>query len=165
MRVTENEILVSIGMLQPSESGGHEAWLATFRHAIEIRPRYCETDQVGHVSNTSYALYLEQARLAYARAARVDDPAGRLSLDHLPAEITTRFVAPCFYDEVLRVLTRCLRLGHSSLELEQAIVSSERALRTLSRTVMVSYDFDAQRSRPWSAEQRAGLRELEEREL
>ncbi|HVA37402.1 MAG TPA: acyl-CoA thioesterase [Candidatus Dormibacteraeota bacterium] len=152
-------------MLQPFEPGGREAWLAAFRQAVEIRPRYCETDQVGHVSNTSYGLYFEQARLAYARAARIDEPRGRLSLDHVAAEITMRFVAPCYYDEALRVLTRCVRLGRSSLELEQAIVGPDGTLRTVSRTAAVSYDFDADRSRPWSEAQRAGVRALEGREI
>ena len=164
MRVEENRLLVSTG-LQPFEPGGDAAWLAGFHHAIELRPRYCETDQVGHVSNTSYGLYLEQARLAYMRAARVDDPVGRLRLDHVAAEITTRFVAPCYYDDTLRVLTRCTRLGRSSLDLEQAIVGPDGSIRTLSRTVAVSYDFDGDRSKPWSDVQRAGLRALEGRDL
>ncbi|TAM91321.1 acyl-CoA thioesterase [bacterium] len=165
MRVEENGILVTTGMLQPFEPGCHEAWLANFHHAVEVRPRYCETDQVGHVSNTSYDFYLEQARLAYMRAACVDDHTRRLRLDHVAAEITMRFVAPCYYDEALRVLTRCARLGRSSLDLEQVILGPEGGIRTLSRTVTVSYDFDGGRSKPWNDAQRAGLRALEGRDL
>lgn len=152
-------------MLQPFEPGRQQEWLAAFRHAIDLRPRYCETDQVGHVSNVSYGFYLEQARLAYARAADIDDPKGRLSLDHVAAEITTRFVAPCYYDEALRVLTRCVRMGRSSLDLEQAIVGADGTLRTLARTVAVCYDFEADRSRQWTPMQRAGVRALEGRSI
>jgi len=152
-------------MLQPFEPGAEAAWLADFKHCIEIRPRYCETDQVGHVSNTSYGLYLEQGRLAYTRDAKIDDRRGRLKLDHVPAEITVRFVAPCYYDQPLRLYTRCIRMGRSSIELEQAIVDDDGNVKTIARTVAVSYDFETDRSRPWSEAQRAGVRALEGRDV
>jgi hypothetical protein len=31
--------------------GGEAAWLASFRFSVDVRPRYCECDGQGHVSN------------------------------------------------------------------------------------------------------------------
>ena len=44
-------------MLALYEPGSEAGWLRSFRFALELRPRFAETDALGHVSNTVYSTY------------------------------------------------------------------------------------------------------------
>ncbi len=140
--------------------GGEAAWLRSFSWSAPIRPRFCETDALGHVSNVSYTAYVEIARLDFFNS--LDDPGRRrphFGFMHNAAEITMRFVRPCFYDEELAIHTRVATLGRSSAILEHAITPrGGDDIRTLARVAIVCVNDD--RSAPWSDAQRAILAPL-----
>jgi acyl-CoA thioesterase FadM len=57
---------------------------------------------------------------------------------HNAAEITLRFLGPCFYDEPLAVHTRVAALGRSSAVLENAITGDGPGeIRMIARVVVV----------------------------
>lgn len=148
-------------MLELYAKGSEAAWLRSFSFAQPFRPRFCETDALGHVSNVSYPIYLEFARMAYFE--RAGDPE-RESPNHLPfnhnaVEIAMRFLRPCFFDEPLRIHTRLASLGRSSGMLEYAITPDPGdELRTIARVAIVC--MRGERSAPWSDAQRAVLEGL-----
>jgi len=127
---------------------------------VELKPRYCEIDGLGHVSNTIYPAYLEFGRLQYFIAAG-DPESGPFAFAHVTAELQLRYVAACFYDEPLRVRSKLVRLGRSSAEMEQALVGAGETLRALSRVAIVRSDGDS--TSPWSEAQRAVLEGFEQR--
>jgi len=127
---------------------------------VELKPRYCEIDGLGHVSNTIYPAYLEFGRLQYFIAAG-DPESGPFAFAHVTAELQLRYVAACFYDEPLRVRSKLVRLGRSSAEMEQALVGAGETLRALSRIAIVRSDGDS--TSPWSEAQRAVLEGFEQR--
>ena len=127
---------------------------------MELKPRYCEIDGLGHVSNTIYPAYLEFGRLQYFIAAG-DPESGPFAFAHVTAELQLRYVAACFYDEPLRVRSKLVRLGRSSAEMEQALVGAGETLRALSRIAIVRSDGDS--TSPWSEAQRAVLEGFEQR--
>ncbi len=141
-------------MLELYPPGEAEAWLASFRFCIDVRPRYCETDALGHVSNVIYPVYLEQGRLQYFIAA-VDPEPGPFAFAHVTAELQLRYVAACYYDEPLEVRSKLVALGRTSATMEQAIVGADRSIRALSRVTVVHSDGDA--IVPWTQAQRAAL--------
>ncbi len=100
-------------MLELYEPGSEAEWLRSFRFALELRPRFCETDALGHVSNTVYTAYWEQARLRYFETiGEADDAPKRiLAFNHMAVEIATRMLKPCFYDEELLLHARDRRAG------------------------------------------------------
>jgi acyl-CoA thioester hydrolase len=142
------------------EPGNEAAWLRSFRFEVELKPRYCEIDGLGHVSNTIYPAYLEFGRLQYFIAAG-DPESGPFAFAHVTAELQLRYVAACFYDEPLRVRSKLVRLGRSSAEMEQALVGAGETLRALSRVAIVRSDGDS--TSPWSEAQRAVLEGFEQR--
>jgi len=144
------------------EPGNEAAWLASFHFEVEVRPRYCEVDALGHVSNTAYPAYLEFGRLQYFIAAG-DPESGPFAFAHVTAELQLRYLAACFYDEPLRIASKLTGLGRSSATMEQALVGADRSLRALSRVAMVRSD--GRTSAPWSAAQRAVLEAFEGRTL
>jgi acyl-CoA thioester hydrolase len=153
-------------VLQPYEPGGEAGWLRSFRFALEVRPRFCETDALGHVSNTVYATYWELGRLRYLAALGEAEDAPRrvLAFNHVAVEITTRMLRPCFYDEELLVHTRVSALGRSSMTIEHALTAAEtEEIRAVGLIAVVSSD--GEKTVPWTDGQRAKLEAFEGRTL
>jgi acyl-CoA thioester hydrolase len=147
--------------------GGEADWLRSFRFRVDLRPRFCETDALGHVSNTVYARYWELARLRYFETIGEADDAPRraLAFSHMAVEITTRMLRPCFYDEPLLVHARIAALGRSSATFEHAITPPDRDdVRAVARIAVVSSAGEG-RAAPWTAGQRAKLEAFEGRAL
>jgi len=146
-------------LLSLFEPGNEAAWLASFRFGVEVRPRYCECDGQGHVSNVVYAEYLELSRLQFFATAGDPEP-GDFAFQHVTAELQLRYLAACYYDEPLRVLSRLSALGRSSATLEQAIVGAGASLRATARVALVRSNGSV--SLPWTTGQREALRAVYE---
>jgi acyl-CoA thioester hydrolase len=134
--------------------GEEAAWLASFRFRVDVRPRYCETDALGHVSNVIYPVYFEFGRLQYFIAA-VDPEPGPFAFAHVTAELQLRYVAACFYDEPLEVCSKLVTLGRTSATMEQAVAGADNSIRALSRVTIVRSDGEG--TAPWTQAQRAAL--------
>jgi acyl-CoA thioester hydrolase len=153
-------------VLELFEPGSEAAWLRSFRFALEVRPRFCETDGLGHVSNTVYTTYWELARLRMLGAiGEADDaPQRAFPFNHLAVEIAFRMMRPCYYDEELLVHARIGSLGRSSMVMEHALsVPGSEELRAIARIVVVASD--GEHSIPWTPGQRAKLEAFEGRSL
>ena len=153
-------------MLELYRPGGEAAWLRSFHFALEVRPRFCETDALGHVSNTVYTTYFELGRLRMlAAVGEADDsPARTFPFNHLAVEIAFRMLRPCFYEEELLVHTRVAALGTSSMTMEHALTAAEsEEVRAIARIVVVASD--GERGIPWTPGQRAKLEAFEGRVL
>lgn len=146
-------------MLKLYEPGDEAAWLASFHFSIELRPRFCETDAVGHVSNVVYPTYLEAGRLQYLAAAGDPEVHELYAFRHVTAELTLRYVAAAHYDEPLRIYSKVSSLGRSSLVMEQAIAGPHHDIRTLARVIAVRNDGTL--TRPWTDAQREALARFE----
>lgn len=144
-------------MLTLFPKGGETEWLRSFTHAVDFRPRFCETDAYLHVSNVSYAVYFEFARASFLEAAYDPEKHGPMHFMHLAVEINMQFVRPLYYDEPLKIWTRLASLGRTSMVLEHAITGAGAApdLRTIGQVAAVGSD--GERGVPWSEVQRAAL--------
>jgi acyl-CoA thioester hydrolase len=154
-------------MLELYAPGSEADWLRSFRFALDVRPRFCETDALGHVSNTVYTTYWEAARLRYFETiGEADDAPQRiLAFNHMAVEITTRMLRPCFYDEELTVHARIAALGRSSATFEHALTPpASDEIRAIARIAVVC-SADDQRATPWTPGQRAKLEAFEGRAL
>lgn len=144
-------------MLTLYETGNEAAWLASFSFSVEVRPRYCECDGQGHVSNVVYAEYLELSRLQFFKAA--DDPEPHdFAYQHVTAELQLRYLAACFYDEPLRIHTKLVALGRSSATLDQAIRGADDTIRAIARMIVVRSRGDG--ALAWTEAQRNKLGRL-----
>jgi acyl-CoA thioester hydrolase len=154
-------------VLELYASGSEADWLRSFRFAVDLRPRFGETDALGHVSNTVYTAYWELARLRYFETIgeAADAPKRILAFNHMAVEITTRMMRPCFYDEELLVHARIAQLGRSSATFEHALSSAgTNEVRAIARIAVVC-SADDEHATPWTAGQRAKLETFEGRAL
>jgi acyl-CoA thioester hydrolase len=119
---------------------------------LEVALRSRDFDGLGHVNQAVYHELLEEARVAFIRAAV---PGGlffvlaRVELDHR-GEISHG------HDAVL-VATRLVRVGRSSVEVAHELRLREGALAAEGRSVLVAWDPARRASRPFTDAERAAL--------
>jgi acyl-CoA thioester hydrolase len=125
-----------------------------FAHRVAIEVRFADTDAMGHVNNAVYLTYCEMARIRYWTDVTGEPVAagheGAESLILAEARITYR--APVFHSETVTVETRATHIGRSSFTLEHRLTAcapggSPRLVAT-SDSVMVRYDYEADRAAP-----------------
>ncbi len=144
-------------MLTLFEAGNEAAWLASFSFSVDVRPRYCECDGQGHLSNVVYPAYLELSRLQYFKVANDPEEYASFAFQHVTAELHLRYVAACYYDEPLRVASKLAALGRSSATMEQVVLGADDSIRALARIAIVRAGERGRGTQPWSEAQRRAL--------
>ena len=127
-----------------------------FGHRVDVEVRFADTDAMGHVNNAVYLTYCEIARIRYWTDVTGEPVAagheGAESLILAEARITYR--APVFHTETVTIETRATHIGRSSFLLEHRLTargsSGTSRLAATSDSVMVRYDYQADRPAPLS---------------
>jgi acyl-CoA thioester hydrolase len=102
-------------------------------HRLTIRVYYEDTDAAGMVYHASHLRFAERARTEMLRSLGLDhgDLRARFGLTFAVRRCAIDFLAPAHLDDLLDVLTRPVRLGGASLDLEQRILRDHRLLARL----------------------------------
>ncbi|KIY23333.1 MULTISPECIES: acyl-CoA thioesterase [Mesobacillus] len=112
---------------------------------IQIQVRFGETDALGHINNTSYFVYLEEARIRFFESLGYS-----MKLDEwkfILASTKCDFVSQGYFDQLLTVKTYVSRIGSKSFHLEHDIVCSQtNELIAKGNAIIVYYDFKNQKS-------------------
>lgn len=119
-------------------------------HRTPVQMRFADTDALGHVNNGSFVVYAEVARLDFFRAI------GSEVRSLILARIAVDFRTQVRFDATLSVDTWVGRIGTTSVTLQQVIRAGD-VVATEIESVVVSYDYEQQRSTPWTADTRATL--------
>ncbi|SDH89125.1 acyl-CoA thioesterase [Alteribacillus bidgolensis] len=112
-------------------------------HKWKVKVRACETDGLGHVSNISYFIYLEEARIELFRELDT-----MMEMDKWPfilASTSCDFVQQAYFDERLTIFTTVSRIGNKSFEIDHEI-SSSRGVIARGKAVVVHFNFETQKS-------------------
>jgi acyl-CoA thioester hydrolase len=130
-------------------------------HRLQVRFRDC--DPLGHVNNAVYLTYLEQARFTLwkkqlnfmARSAADTGPRG---LGFILARAECDFRAQARYGDWLDVKLSLGDFGRSSFNYTYEIVNADSSvLIAAAKTVLVWFDYDAQKPAPLDEETKAKL--------
>lgn len=137
---------------------------ASFSLVHEIRPRFRDTDAMGHLNNAVYVTYLEIARQAYWEHAWRQSDYSRVPF--ILAHVTIDFRSEALVNEVLEIGIRCEWIGDRSFAFVYRVWEklSER-LVVEATTIQVCYDYSAKRTVPMPDALRARLEEIEGRSL
>ena len=126
----------------------------------EIRPRFRDTDAMGHINNAVYVTYLEIARQMYWEHAYQQSDYGRVPF--ILAHVTIDFRSEALVSEVLEIGIRCEWIGERSFAFVYRVWERKtRRLVAEASTVQVCYDYAAKRSQPVPEPLRARLEEIE----
>lgn len=130
-----------------------------------LRPRFRDTDAMGHINNAVYVTYLEVARQEYWRALKGGEPNYRV-VPFILAHIEVDFRSEALMHETLNLCIRCSFVGGKSFGFDYEIREhTTQRLVVAARSVQVFYDYAHKQSIPASAEMRAHLEAFEGRPL
>lgn len=133
-----------------------------FRLWVPVRPRFRDTDAMGHLNNAVYVTYFEVARAEYWRALTGDTNYQRVPF--ILAHTTIDFRSPAYVHEMLEVGIQVARLGTKSFAFAYRIVEQEtRRLVCEGHSVQVIFDYAANRSYALPGELRAAIQAFEAR--
>ena len=113
---------------------------------VDIYVRFCETDAGGHVSNTSYFLYFEEARTKFFGSIGFGSK-DRKNFNFIVARIECNFISQSYASQILRVTTGVSNIGTKSYKLVHEIKdASTGALIANGSAVIVCYNFQEKHS-------------------
>lgn len=130
-------------------------------HEITVKVRFSETDALGHVSNISYFIYLEEARIELFRALGFEMELEKWNVILLSA--TCNFINQAFFDQKLKVSSFITKIGNSSFMIGHRIEDAETGqLIAEGEAGAVCFDFKKQKSERLSEAIRSRLEKFSE---
>jgi len=136
--------------------------MADFRFYYPISVRYGDLDPQWHVNNARFVTYIEQARIAYVMELGLFSGESFFDLGLIVADVHMAYLRPIKITQNIRVGVRVSRLGNKSMFFEYAIEDADTGeVAATAETVMVSYDYHADRSRILPDEWRQRISEFE----
>jgi acyl-CoA thioester hydrolase len=129
------------------------------RHRFHCSLRWSDMDAYGHVNNTTFFTYLEEARvdLLFVHAGE-EIARERLSSGVVVARHEIDYQAPLvFRPEPVPIDVWVSRLTHSSFTVRYEILDDGGPVYAKAATVLVPFDMEAGRPRRVSDEERAAL--------
>lgn len=120
-----------------------DEWLNQFHFTTEIKVRFCETDMSGHINNTSYFIYFEQARTEYLDSLCFYQAGVRA----VTADLMCHFHGEAFFPSTLIVGVRVAKLGNKSIDLQYYIKTlADEKLVASGRGALVIIDRETNQS-------------------
>ncbi|CAH0345854.1 hypothetical protein BCI9360_02156 [Bacillus sp. CECT 9360] len=124
---------------------------------IEVTVRFCETDALGHINNTSYFIYLEEARIKFFESLGYS--MDKNEWNFIMASTKCDFVNQGYFNQILTVSTYVTKIGTKSFEIYHEIICSQTGqLIAKGNAIIVFFDFKDQRSKPIPDLLREGLK-------
>lgn len=112
-----------------------------------IQKRFSDIDPFQHVNNVAQQMYFDLGKTEYYRIVLGGGEALFGKLRIVTASTATSYLGQVRMYDTVRVTTTCERVGNKSLTLFQQLKVGDE-VRSESRSVMVVFDFETQRSEP-----------------
>ena len=111
----------------------------------KLMPRFCETDALGHINNTTFPIWCEAAKQPIFEIFNPGQAIAKWNL--IVANIHVDFKKPCFFPDPVNIQTKLLEIKRSSFIVHQRIEQNMACVAEMT-TAIVHYDFEAERSQP-----------------
>lgn len=126
---------------------------ASFSHFVSENIRFSDTDLVGHVNNTSFAVYCEAGRVHFGMSLKL--PADS-SFGGVLARIEINMRAEAHFPGVIEIGTGVVRVGRTSYTLGQGLFMGDKCVAT-AQGVLVAIDARTRRPTPLTEATRTAL--------
>ena len=132
-----------------------------FFHPIEVR--YGDLDPQGHLNNSKYLTYFEQARIRYFVQLGLFTPGQSfMDIGVTMAEAKVTYHASVEYGMPVKAGVCMCRLGNKSITVEQSIVHAETGeVFASGYVILVAFDYHEQKTIPIPDEMRKKISEFE----
>lgn len=110
-------------------------------HITKIIPRYAETDQMGIIHHSVYAIYYEQARTDFFNeiGLRYDEIEKSGVMTPL-VELNCKYKRPAYYNQEIEVRTRIIELTPAKFTLQYDIYDKDEKLINVGKTTLAWAD-------------------------
>ncbi|GHI01514.1 acyl-CoA thioesterase [Neobacillus kokaensis] len=116
-------------------------------HETQVTVRFGETDALGHINNTSYFIYLEEARIRFLETLGYG--ADAKNWNFILASAKCDFVNQGYFNQRLVVKTYVSKIGTKSFQLDHDIIlEGTNELIAHGSVAMVYFNFETQKSEP-----------------
>ncbi|WP_226584850.1 acyl-CoA thioesterase [Halobacillus litoralis] len=123
-------------------------------HEIEVNVRFCETDLLGHVNNSNFFIYMEDARIRFFQDLNLVEK----DWNFIMASAKCDFIKQVYYNQTLKIRNNVSKIGNSSFHLEQRMFEEQTGeLVAKGESVIVQFDFEEQKSKPLTPEMKENL--------
>ena len=120
----------------------------------DIHIRCCEKDSNGHVSNTSYFYYFEQACTQFLKSIIEQED----EMNFIVARVECDYFTQAFAVQTLTIKSSLTHIGTKSFTIVHEVYeTTSQTLITKARVIIVCFDFQQQQSIPISDALRAEL--------
>lgn len=133
-----------------------------FRHRTTLEVRFRDIDAFRHVNNAAFFTYIEQARIRYLIDTLHLEAVERLPL--ILAAVQIDFISPILFGQEVEIGTRVDWIGNTSFSMSHVLHAAGRAAAE-ARTVLVAYDYEAERPIRVPDDWRASFADWEGRDL
>ncbi len=114
-----------------------------------MEPRFSDTDALGHISNTAYPVWFEQAR---SPVFALFHPSFEVSTWPLiVARIEIDYLAQGYWNTEVEIKTGISKVGNSSCHIIQEAWQNQKLIAK-GTTVMIYFDYQQQKSQPIPAD-------------
>ena len=115
------------------------------KHISKITVRFGETDALGHINNSSYFIYLEEARIRFFESIGYN--MNTKTWNFILASTKCDFVDQGYFNQLLKVTTNVSRIGNKSFQLDHDILDDQTgSLIAQANAIIVYFDFEKQQS-------------------
>jgi acyl-CoA thioester hydrolase len=121
---------------------------------LRIEPRWTDLDPAGHVNNTVFLVYAEEARNRFLFSA-LPDTCSSIVVVHNAID----YHHPVVHSDLVEVSSVVAAIGATSFTTINVVATAAHRCATV-RTVQVVLRDDRSAARPWTAGERATLEEL-----
>jgi acyl-CoA thioester hydrolase len=97
--------------------------LVYFRHKFKVEVRFSDLDAIGHVNNSRYLTYAEEARIDYFRTVFGLDTQN-LNFGTVVARNEIDYIKPILLGDHITIYTRCTHIGNKSTTYESLFIRS-----------------------------------------
>lgn len=103
-----------------------------------IKPRFCDTDALGHINNNVYSVWFEESR---EEVFRIFNPTlTKKDWNLIMASYSVDFLQEVFYGTKVKIDTTVEKIGTSSFTLKHELYQHDK-LCTIGHTTLVHFDF------------------------
>lgn len=103
----------------------------------KIVPRYAETDQMGIIHHSVYAVWYEQARTEYfTKVGMKYDEIEASGLMTPLVELNCKYKRPAYYNQEVEVRTKLIELSPAKFTVEYNIYDKDGVLLNIGRTTL-----------------------------
>lgn len=107
----------------------------------KIVPRYAETDQMGIIHHSVYAVWYEQARTEYfTKVGMKYDEIEASGLMTPLVELNCKYKRPAYYNQEVEVRTKLIELSPAKFTVEYNIYDKDGVLLNIGRTTLAWAD-------------------------